>query len=321
MPNLMNPHHSWTVIVNPHAGSGRTQPVWKRAKILLEAREIPFRELFTRRKHDAVSLVSEAAALGFRRFLAVGGDGTAHEVLQGIARAVESARAKGEDARFSDYTLGVIPIGSGNDWVKGHRIPRRLEKIVDLIAGERFLMQDVVKVSAAEGDSYMLNVGGLGFDAMVCERVNAQKDRGKRGRLLYVSALLYQIFHYRPSPVEVLADGKPLYAGPFYSIAFANGPYCGGGMRQCPLARFDDSLLEMTLVPQLPLGRLLPKLPRLFTGSLHRVKDLVFARACTIDVKVIAGAPELIEVDGETVGHTAVRLEVLEDRLQVVSNL
>ncbi|MBP5398299.1 MAG: diacylglycerol kinase family lipid kinase [Bacteroidales bacterium] len=307
----------WTVIVNPHAGSGRTLPIWRKAKSLLEQRGVDFEELFTRGERDAQTLVCEAAGKGSRRFLAVGGDGTAHEVLEGIVSAVQQ---KGGGC-LSDYTLGVIPIGSGNDWVKGHHSPRKLEKLVALIAAERFGTQDVVKVTAAEGESYMLNVGGIGFDAMVCQRVNEHKKRGKSGKLLYVNALFYQIFHYKPAPVRVLADGKEVFSGPFYSIAFAIGPYCGGGMRQCPAAVFDDGLLEMTLVPRLPLWKLLPKMPRLFDGTVQKAGDLLFERARSYEVSVLEGPQEIIEADGEIVGHTALRLEVLPERLNVLSNL
>lgn len=307
----------WTVIVNPHAGSGLTLPKWRKAKSLLQRRGVDFEEVFTRSERDAEDLVAEAASRGVRRFLAVGGDGTAHDVLEGIVRVV----ARKGEGRLSDYTLGVIPIGSGNDWVKGHRIPRKLEKLVGLLADERFGEQDVVKVTTAQGESYMLNVGGIGFDAMVCHRVNAQKLQGKSGKLLYVKALLYQIFHYKPSPLRVEADGKEVYSGPFYSIAFAIGPYCGGGMRQCPAAVFDDGLLEMTLVPRMPLWKLLPKMPRLFNGTVLKTGGLLFGRARRYDVSVLEGPQELIEADGEIVGHTALRLEVLPDRLKVLSNL
>ena len=309
----MDKQSVWKIIVNPHSGSGRTQPIWKKARRLMEERGLVFEEECTKGKRDAVELVKAAAAQGYRRFLAVGGDGTAHEVLEGIGQSC--------GGRFSDYILGVIPIGSGNDWVKGHAVPRRLSDVIGLIAQENCMMQDVVEVTSAAGSSWMLNVGGLGFDAMVCRRVNARKDRGRKGKFLYVDSLLYNIFHYRPSPVRVRVDGKEVFNGPFYSIAFGIGKYCGGGMRQCPDAVLDDGLIDMTLVPRLNVLELLGRMPRLFDGTLGRVKQLVFARGREFEVEVTGGSGELMEADGEIVASTPVRLHVCPTQLRVITGL
>lgn len=305
----------WKVIANPHAASGKMMRSWKKAARLMRQAGIEMDIDFTQRKRHAVELVRAAVGEGYRRFLAVGGDGTAHELLEGIATAVLP------EGNLSDYTLGVLPVGSGNDWAKGHRLSRRIEDWVMLLKDGRFARQDIVEITAGGKKSYMLNVGGIGFDAMVCRQVNACKDRGRSGKMLYLQSLLYNIFRYKPSPVCVRADGREVYRGPFYSIAFAIGPYCGGGMRQCPGAVFDDGLLDMTLVPRLPVRTLLAKMPRLFTGTLDRVGQLVFARAARFEVEVLAGTEEMMEADGEIVASTPVRLAVLPQQIKVISLL
>ena len=305
----------WKVIVNPHAASGKMMRAWKRISALMDKAQIAADVAFTERKRHAVDLVREAAREGYRRFLAVGGDGTAHELLEGIASVAVPA------GNLSEYTLGVMPVGSGNDWAKGHRLSWHPEEWILLLKEERFGKQDIVQISSGGENAYMLNVGGIGFDAMVCRRVNARKDRGASGKILYVEGLLYNIFHYKPSPIRVKVDGREVFSGPFYSIAFAIGPYCGGGMRQCPGARFDDGLLDMTLVPRLPVPTLLAKMPRLFTGTLDRVKQLVFARGKEFTVEVLAGTQEMMEADGEIVAATPVKLSILPQPINVVCAL
>ncbi len=305
----------WKVIVNPHAASGKMMRAWKRISILLDQAHIAVDVAFTERKRHAVELVREAAREGYRRFLAVGGDGTAHELLEGIASVAVPA------GNLSEYTLGVMPVGSGNDWAKGHHLSSKAKDWVALLKAESFGKQDVVQIVSGGETAYMLNVGGIGFDAMVCRRVNARKDRGDSGKILYVEGLLYNIFHYKPSPVRVMVDGQEVFNGPFYSIAFAIGPYCGGGMRQCPGARFDDGLLDMTLVPRLSIPTLLTKMPRLFTGSLDRVSQLVFARGKEFTVEVLEGTEEMMEADGEIVASTPLTLSIVPQQLNVVSAL
>lgn len=311
----MEKNKIWKVIVNPHAASGKMMRAWTRINALMDKAQIATDVVFTERKRHAVDLVREAARDGYRRFLAVGGDGTAHELLEGIASVAVPA------GNLSEYTLGVMPVGSGNDWAKGHRLSWHPEEWIHLLKEERFGKQDIVQISSGEENAYMLNVGGIGFDAMVCRRVNARKDRGSSGKILYVEGLLYNIFHYKPSPIRVKVDGQEVFSGPFYSIAFAIGPYCGGGMRQCPGARFDDGLLDMTLVPRLSILSLLTKIPRLFTGTLDRVKQLVFARGKEFEVEVLAGTQEMIEADGEIVAATPVKISVVPQQINVVSAL
>ena len=305
----------WKVIANPHAASGKMMRSWKKAARLMQEAGIAMDVDFTQRKRHAVELARAAVGEGYRRFLAVGGDGTAHELLEGIATAVLP------EGKLSDYTLGVLPVGSGNDWAKGHHLSHRIEDWVPLLENESFGRQDIVEITSGGKKSYMLNVGGIGFDAMVCRQVNACKDRGRSGKFLYVQSLLYNIFRYKPSPVCVKADGREVYRGPFYSIAFAIGPYCGGGMRQCPGAVFDDGWLDMTLVPRLPLMTLLTKMPRLFTGTLDKVKQLVFVKGKSFEIDVLAGTEEMMEADGEIVAATPIHLAIVPEKINIVSML
>ena len=320
--------NKWFAVVNPHAGSGRTVSEWKKAETLLADRNVEYECGMTDCKFHATEMAFGAAGRGFRRFIAVGGDGTVHEVLDGIMHYISDSRLKGSVVSLSEFTLAVIPIGSGNDWIKSHNIRQDTETVVDLIADESFSVQDVVKVSilrSAEDDapvrcSYMINVGGIGFDARICERVNACKDRGQSGRMLYVKSLLYFLMRYRNSSIEVFCDGEKVYSGVYMSVAFGLGRYSGGGMRQTPDAVLDDGLLDMTIIPAFPLLRIAREAYKLFNCRFLSIKELVVRKAKSIKVVPASDVSELVEVDGEVIGCVPVQFDVLEDRINVLHN-
>lgn len=319
-----NIEETWFIVVNPHAGSGRTAKEWGKIEKSLKDRDIRYEYRLTDCKYHATEIVLSASREGFRRFVAVGGDGTIHEVLDGIMLFRDSflssdcAAADNAIPSLSDFTLAVIPVGSGNDWIRGHNVPDDIEQTLDLIKTESFSMQDVVKVTSDSGVSYMVNIGGVGFDARVCERVNRKKDMGKRGRMLYVWSLVYNLFHYKSVPLQVNMDGKTIYSGLCFSIAVGTGKYSGGGLRQTPLAVSDDGFADVTVIPPLPFLKIMCKVRRLFDGTFHKVKELTLGRFVTLEVRPLSEKTEIVEVDGEIVGRIPVVFEVLREQIHVL---
>lgn len=313
----------WFTVINPHAGSGRTLHEWNRAEALLKEKGVDFIVNTTDCKYHATEMTYEAAKKGFRRFMSVGGDGTLHETLDGIMRFISESDALGCHIPLSDFTVSVIPIGSGNDWIRSHGIPKDMDRVISLIADESFALQDIVKVSIqgsglATKPSYMVNVGGIALDARVCERVNRKKDQGKSGRWLYVEALIYNILHYEASDFVVECDSRKVFEGKMYSLALGIGKYSGGGMRQTPDAVTDDGLLDVTVIPRFGLLRIAREAYKLFNGKFLTIKELVFRKARRIVVFPISGAKEMVEVDGEIVGTAPVCFEVLPEQLNVL---
>ena len=262
---------------------------------------------FTGGKYNATELSCKAAARGYRKFIAVGGDGTVHDVLNGIAEYVQSA----EDMTLSDFTLAVLPVGSGNDWVKSVGVSTDVVKVSMLDASD--LDAEPLAVS------YMSNVGGVGLDARVCEIVNRKKEKGKRGKQLYVSALLYCIRHRVPIRARIVCDGKEIFSGKYLSIAFGIGKYSGGGMRQTPDAVIDDGLLDITVIPDIPIWTIAKEAPKLFTGTFNTVEVLTLAKCQEVLVLPEGEADaEPVEVDGEVVGRAPVRMEILDQQINVI---
>ena len=312
----------WFSVVNVYAASKTASSHWKEAEAVLRSKGIEFHGNRTGRSGNAMEITFDACAAGYRRFIAVGGDGTVHDVLNGIAAFVDTYGVYD----FSDFTLAVIPLGSGNDWIKSTGVPKDVEKAAGLLENPIVRRQDVVRASIIDDKgnpvsvSYMVNIGGVGIDARVCERVNAQKTRGRRGKILYVTSLLQAIRHRKPAFAKVVCDGDVIFEGAYLSMAFGVGKYSGGGMRQTPEAVLDDGLLDITVIPDIPLRRIAREVPRLFTGSFLKVPELTVAKGRKITVLPYdMYCAEPAEVDGEVIGRVPVCLEVLDSQINIVS--
>ena len=320
----------WFAVINGYAASRKAAQMWEEAEKRMKEKGIVYHGNRTGRNGNAMEITFDACVAGYRRFVAVGGDGTVHDVLNGIAAYVDWEAAQGRKSDFSDFTLGVIPVGSGNDWIKSTGVPKDIGKAVDILAEPVLMAQDVVKVSMLDAGalpetvvlwvSYMANIGGIGIDARVCERVNAKKIQGKRGKILYVTSLVHAIRNRKPALAKVICDGETVFDGAYLSMAFGVGRYSGGGMRQTPAAVLDDGYLDMTIIPDLPLGRIAREVPRLFTGTFLKVPELVSSKAKVIMVlPPSVSCAEPAEVDGEVVGMVPVRLEVLDSKINVAT--
>ena len=313
----------WIVIVNVYAASKKAGALWRAAESRLREYGVDYLCRLTGVDGNACELARAAAAEGFRRFVAVGGDGTVHDVLNGVMQYVDSPDAVSSGLTISDFTLAVLPMGSGNDWVKSTRVPKNPGKAVSMLASSSFIRQDVVKVSLLDADgsvrstSYMANIGGVGIDADVCRVVNVHKKLGYRGKVLYVIALIRCLRKRMPVNVRILCDGTALYDGNIFSVAFGTGKYSGGGMRQTSDAVLDDGLLDVTVIPDISLGIIARRAYRLFTDSFTKVRELTVGRGRVVEVWP-ADVKPYAEVDGEVIGQAPVRFEVMPSQLNVL---
>lgn len=306
----------WRVILSSMSCAGRSLEVWPSISEALKTKNIKFSVKITDHKYHAIELATEALQEGFRKILVIGGDGAMHEVLNGVFSQNE--------VPTEEVTLAIIPLGSGNDWARLHKIPSDINAAVDLIAGGDSVvrLQDVARVKTLMDGRpyyrYMINIGGLGFDASVCYRFDVAKARGHAGDKQYLKSLLQGFLFYHCLNFKVRVDGVDFFRGPAMSVALGIGKYCGGGMMQTPEAVFDDGLIDLTVIKQMPKLRLISKIKKLYDGTLFQEKKLVsHTRGKVIEIK--ASPYSYMEVDGETIGVTPVTIEVLPSSIKVVS--
>ena len=303
---------SWIAVINPNAGGGRVAREWPLLSNMLKDKGFSFEEVFTTHRYHAVELVIYSLKRGFRNFISVGGDGTLHEIVNGIFYQKE--------VPSDEITLAVLPAGSANDWARMYRIPKDYDKAIETVLEGRTVMQDIARVEYSQAGvrnaRYMMNVAGVGLDANICHKCNASKNKGKSGDLAYVKAAFKALVSRTSNPSKVVVDGRNFFSGKMFSIAFGIGKYSGGGMMQVPDAVADDGLVNVMVARKVSKIKFLLLFKQLFKGTIYRIREVSHTTASR--VCVISRKPDRVEIDGEVVGTTPINLEVLPRALRVV---
>jgi len=202
----------WIMIVNPAAATASNADSWKDSKKILTQAGLEVDSVVTEKAGHAIELAMKAAADGYRKFIAVGGDGTIHEVMTGLLRHSDATGAE-----LGNFTLAVLPYGTGNDWIKTSTIPKDMTEAAGCIVRGKTDKEDVVRLKFKDGVFCMANIGGVGLDADICHYTNALKKRGYKGALLYKLVAPYSIFSKKRHHVEIACDGETIYKGKLFT--------------------------------------------------------------------------------------------------------
>jgi YegS/Rv2252/BmrU family lipid kinase len=309
---MIETHQRWMIIVNPKAGSGYGLRHWPIISNKLNSCDVDFTCVFTEKKFHAVELTVKSVNDGFRKIVVVGGDGTVNEVVNGLFIQKKTAPA--------DITLAVIPVGTGNDWVRMLGIPRTYNDAVKSICAERTILQDVGVISYWESmvqqRRYMANVAGIGFDAIVNCRYNRLKDAGYTSKSLYLISMAFALFGYKAKYFRVEVDGKLFFNSRLFNGVVGVGKYNGGGMLPMPAAIVDDGLLDITLIRRMSLYRFFTNVKRLFNGTIYGFSKVSAAQGANISISSIPPSP--IEIDGEACGYSPFSISILPKSIRVV---
>ena len=293
-------------IVNPVAGRGRVE----RAQAVLHAARggegaDALEVAFTERPGDAVRLAQDAAAAEYDPVVAVGGDGTVHEVVNGLLRF-----------RGSIPSLAVIPTGTGNDFARSVGIPTSVREALDLVVGSAGALRPID--TARVGNRYFVGVAGAGFDARVAKAVNAAPNRMKVGALPFVYYTLREIVRNRNPELTVDLDGGArVLTQRSLLVAVANCRFSGGGMQLAPDAEPDDGLLDVCLIGDASATEVVRLLPSVFSGGHVRHPKVSIQRAATVRVSGPAGVEA--QADGELIGGLPLEISVVPRGLRVVT--
>jgi YegS/Rv2252/BmrU family lipid kinase len=305
------PGPKWLVIVNPNAGNRKGVREWKMISSRLSEKGILYTVKFTTGKGDATSYAREAIGAGYRHLITVGGDGTLNEVLNGIMT--------NRNCSPGDVTMGLIPVGTGNDWGRMLGIPLDHEKAIDIIAEGNVMKHDAGHVRYHNGrdsaERYFINIAGLGFESVVVRRTNHQKDRGRGGKLIYFYNLLMSLLSYRNTDAEITIDGISRKLR-IFSLNAGNGKYCGGGMRQTPDAIPDDGLLDLTIIRDVSKFEIIKSLKLLYNGAIYSHPGIEGHRCTRLSVS--SDSTLWVEADGESLGHTPAEFTIIPGAITVI---
>jgi len=272
----------------------------------LRAAGIDYELHATQAAGDAARLAALGCARGWRRFAIAGGDGTAHGAVNGLLTARGSAT--------DELTVGILPLGTGNDWARSLGISRRLERAVATLANGRAVPFDVGEVSMDRDDvtetRFFLNACGAGFDAHVVHLMAGRYH----GRWRYAVGLLHGAFTFRPprigvhTPAACVSDQRTL------AVLMCNGAFLGGGMRIAPQAQYDDGRLDVLVVEAVGAAKIIANIPRLILGKLADSPHVQYLRSAAI---TLSGDAE-IQCDGEPVGRLPARVRVIHNAIRVM---
>ncbi|MCC7245572.1 MAG: diacylglycerol kinase family lipid kinase [Saprospiraceae bacterium] len=303
-------NHTWHLIVNPKAGRGKVQKIWPDIESALQACNIPYSVKFTEYAGHAVRLVDDIVLRGGRNIMGVGGDGTNHDIINGIMQQTWAPPAS------IRYTL--MPGGTGNDWARMYEIPADpLARMRKLLSGAT-AWQDIGQIEYVKngetGSRYFVNVAGLAYDGFIGEKLSKNPVKNKADYLFRVAQYL---FEYEPSKALLEFDGQSV-ENRFYTINIGLCKYSAGGMQLVPQAIADDGLFALTYALSMPKLEVLLQTARFYNGSLLQHPKVTGVQAREIQVNHAPGMPPLlIEADGEYLGQTPVKFTLFEKALQV----
>ncbi len=303
----------WILISNGASASATSEGVWKTCEKILAEGGLQLECKLTAHPGHAIELAREAAVAGARRFIAVGGDGTVHEVMTGLLRYADATGTS-----MGEFTLAVIPSGTGNDWVRTPGIPQNIEEAARCILKGHTAKEDVVRATFQSGVYCMANIGGLGADADICHNTNALKKKGHKGSFLYTMVAPYSILSRKRRRAEIILDGQQVFKGRLFTATIGNGIYRGGGLTQTEAgSRWDDGLLEVSILGDVNHIKGLMVLLHCTTGDLAAQPEMISRRFHKMEVKPLDG-PDRVEIDGELPGALPVTIELTGEQINII---
>lgn len=302
---------SWQVILNPHAGCGKGRR--DKAKIISVLNHSGLRYNLYESEYAGHSfeLVKDLAIRGETHFIVAGGDGTLNETVNGIFN--------GKNSQCDRIVIGMLPVGTGNDWIRTFGIPDHYQMAMDIILKGKSVVQDVGLVEYREEgrniNRFFVNIAGFGFDAMVATRANDLKNNGISGIRVYIESFLWSYLNHKADQTSVVIDGEKLNVN-LFSASVGIGKFNGGGMMQVPDANPVNGHFHITIIRNLGIWGILRNFLKLYNGSF--VRDYRVSTHTGTQVRLTSEKSLSGEVDGESIGNSNFNLKIIPHQLRVI---
>ena len=292
---------STVFLVNPASANGSTGKRWP--KLEQRAAELGLTgETVVSERPGHLAEAARKAAPG-ALLVVVGGDGTLNEVVNGVAA--------------TDREIAVLPAGTGQDFGRTHGIPAGFDAAVGVVLTGAPRTIDLGLVSfrtpSGEAERWFANVGSVGMSGAVAARANSM-SKALGGRATFFYALTREFLGWRNTEVTVTLE-RDERRGRMHDVVVANGRWHGGGMKLAPDASWDDGLFDVVLIGDVNKLDFITTAPKLYSGKHVSHPKIEVLRSPTVTID--APAPLPVEVEGEPVGTTPVRFEIVRDALRV----
>ena len=298
----------WFVIVNPVSGNGAAKKKWKLINNELALQNFDFEFKFTEHKNHSSELVKNAIKQNFTKFICVGGDGTLHNIVNGFLSL--------NPTNISEIKIGIIPIGTGNDWVKNYTISTNYKKAIEVLKNENTIKQDIGKITIYSTNKivYFNNLAGIGFDGFVVNKVNSYK---KLGALAYIVGALVSLTSYKKSNLEITFNNIVL-KGKTLMLLIGLCKYSGGGMQLTKSTNPSDGLFDISYIQKITLFTILGNIKGLFNGNITNHKLVNTYKTSSIRITVLDTQKTYIQADGELIGLGDFTVELLPKAINFI---
>lgn len=286
------------LILNPAAGKNKGSRAIEKAVPLLQNKGIQFEIKTSEFPGHAIQLAQEFDQSKYDSIVAVGGDGTLFEMLNGLLKA---------NPNF-DLPIGQIPVGTGNSFIKDLDI-HSIEDAIEKIAAGKTKKVDVGFFKYAEGEYYFINLLGTGFVANVAHQAGKYKMLGP---LSYVIGVFEEVVQLKSVPMEMTVDGK-VYQRDYIFTEICNSTKTGGNMIMAPNAKIDDGLLDVILLNKISKINLLKVFPQIFKGT--HILDSHVETFKGRNIKIVTESPQRLTPDGEVFGTTPIEVTIFPNKI------
>lgn len=291
---MMHTQKKWFVIINPSSGNGSGKRKWLKVQHLLKQHEFNFDYAFTEYPKHSITIVHKAIKQNIKNIICVGGDGTLHNIINGVmTQRFETS---------SNINVGVIPIGTGNDWVKTHGISRNISTAIQVIKKGHSVTQDVGVITFknnAKPPVYFNNLAGIGFDGFVVSKVEKYKYLGS---VAYLLGALFSLFSFKNFESKAIFNSKES-SGKTLMILIGLCKFSGGGMQLTKTPDPFDGLFDVSIVKNLSKLEIIKNLTKLFNGKITSYKKVKPIKTSSIKIKIKETTLPYIQADGELIGQ------------------
>lgn len=298
-------------VVNPASAGGKTKNLWPHIKALAERENAEFGFYLTSHRMDASRIAARALKEGYKKIIAVGGDGTLNEVLNGFWDGTRKIS--------HDSCLGYFPSGTGEDFSRTLGIEKlSVETQTERILNAPGTLIDIGEVHFQKGDGSLatrkfINESSVGFGANVTELVN-RSNKIFGGKASFFAGVLRSLFFLKNHAVRIKTDGRDFFEGKALITAVTNGKYFGGSMMISPKAMIDDGFFDVVVVRDMNRKEILRDIGSIYSGNHLSNPKVMSVRCKTLSVQ--SEEKVFLEMDGEPVGLIDAEFKLLEKEIR-----
>ncbi len=300
--------NQWYFVINPISGKGKGLKFWHQVKKLLDQSNITYSFGISEYHTHTTQLIKTKYQEGIHQFIGLGGDGTVNEILNGIFNAESPSE-------YIKATIGLFPIGTGNDWIRNHQ-ELTADNLIERLRTPQKSPHDVGVITTSK-NHYFLNVAGGGLDGMVVKRVTEQFNLGKKNAFSYIIGTLKALLSFNAPQGIVLIDQKEVFSGKILLTTGSVGKFFGNGMQISPKAKTANGLLDFSIVKKDSNWVILPQIYKLFNGKIHSASFVKKQEGKVLRITCENEIP--LQADGEGLGHhTEFEISVIKHGIMVL---